>query len=85
MEEVVLLEDQTPILNYADRCPVHGGEERKEYNFGNPADPTATVMVFEMCSCAVCYVPWPANTYHYFTRWGKAVGFATMQRMLEAR
>lgn len=79
----VVLEDRTPILNYADVCPVHGGAQRKEYNFGDPAAAAATVIVFEMCSCAVCYVPWPASVYYYFTRWGKAAGLAVLQRMLE--
>lgn len=81
---VILLEDQTPIQNYRDECPVHAGKQRREYDVGSPATPAATVIVFEGCSCAVCYVPFPVNKYYYFTRWGKAIGLAVIQRMLEA-
>ena len=37
---------------YADACPVHGGDEKKSYEFGRYGD--AEVFVFVGCKCAVC-------------------------------
>ena len=43
------------ILEYSDKCPVHGTPEKKTYNFGVYHD--ATVTTFTGCDCAICQDP----------------------------
>lgn len=63
--------------NSTDTCPVHGGEVKKEYDFGMM---DASVFVYQGCGCAVGYDCERAfyTGARYFTNYNNAAGYARL-------
>jgi hypothetical protein len=65
------------------KCPVHGGDCKKEYTFGNKdfRAERPSVYVFSGCGCAVCDMPDSAGrsnmrgVYH-FANYAEAANYA---------
>ena len=65
------------IQGYNDRCPIHGAEEEKTYNFGRFSD--ATVTTFTGCNCAICQeMSGFDDPPQYYTDYNGAAGRARM-------
>jgi len=60
-----------------DFCPVHGGESKKEYDFGME---DATVIVYGGCQCAICIDKSAGfgDTGSYHTSYQSAAGVARL-------
>ena len=68
--------------DFNDTCPHHGGEIKKEYDFGQL---DASVIVFDKCKCAL-FCPDEAwfRGYTLYSSYAEAAGRATLHKMSNA-